>query len=36
MKTITTAILWIALIATAIHFSNYCPDIEPLLKATLP
>jgi len=36
MKTIIAAIVWIALITTAIYFSNHCPDIETLLHLTLP
>jgi len=36
MKIALTALVWIALITTAIYFSNHCPDIETLLHLTLP
>jgi hypothetical protein len=37
MQHITTAILWIALITTAIYLENHALfDIQSLLKLTLP
>jgi hypothetical protein len=37
MKTIIAAIVWIALITTAIYLGNHAPfDIETILHLTLP
>jgi hypothetical protein len=36
MRPLITALLWVALITTAIYFSNHCPEIDPLLHLTLP